>query len=148
MTAAYSTDFGTMYNGLVEQFLASEGPHRAGTVQLIMTSPPFPLNHKKRYGNKTGDEYVSWLSSLGPALADLLAEDGSLVIELGNAWEPGRPVMSVLALRALLALLDEADLNLCEQFIVHNPARLPTPAQWVKTTSSGRATRRTLSRRN
>jgi hypothetical protein len=42
--------------------------------------------------------------------------------------------MSVLALRALLALMDEADLNLCEQFIVHNPARLPTPAQWVNVT--------------
>ena len=26
--------------------------------QLIITSPPFPLNNKKRYGNLNGDEYL------------------------------------------------------------------------------------------
>jgi site-specific DNA-methyltransferase (cytosine-N4-specific) len=39
--------------------------------------------------------------------------------------------MSTLALRALLAFLDRGSLSLCQQFICYNPARLPTPAQWV-----------------
>ena len=52
-------------------------------------------------------------------------------MEVGNAWEPGRPVMSTLALRALLAFLDTGKLLLCQQFIYNNPARLPGPAQWV-----------------
>ena len=70
-----------------------------GKVQLILTSPPFPLNHKKSYGNLTGEEYLKWFQSLAPALAKLLTPDGSIVIEIGNGWEPGRPVQSLLPLK-------------------------------------------------
>jgi site-specific DNA-methyltransferase (cytosine-N4-specific) len=52
-------------------------------------------------------------------------------MEIGNAWEPKRPVMSVLPLQSLLAFLQEGNLNLCQQFVWYNPAKLPTPAQWV-----------------
>jgi hypothetical protein len=121
-----------MYHCNVESFLASDIARAVkDEVQLAFTSPPFPLNRKKRYGNKTGEEYLEWLGELARPLGDLLAEDGSLVVELGNAWEPGEPVMSTLALRALLKLLESGGLHLCQQFVVHNPARLPSPAQWV-----------------
>ena len=102
-----------------------------GRINLLFTSPPFPLNTKKRYGNLTGDEYIKWLSDFAPRFRELLIEDGSLVIELGNAWEPGRPVMSTLALRALLKLQERGEFRLCQEIIWHNPARLPSPAQWV-----------------
>jgi site-specific DNA-methyltransferase (cytosine-N4-specific) len=39
--------------------------------------------------------------------------------------------MSTLPIRALLAFLQAAKLNLCQEFICFNPARLPSPAQWV-----------------
>ena len=39
--------------------------------------------------------------------------------------------MSTLTLRALLSFVEKGDLNLCQQFVCHNPARLPSPAQWV-----------------
>jgi len=121
-----------MYHCSIEDFLASD-PASAirGDVQLAFTSPPFPLNRKKKYGNLRGDEYLEWLGGLAGPLGDLLSEDGSLVVELGNAWEPGEPVMSTLALRALLKLLEAGGFHLCQQFVVHNPARLPSPAQWV-----------------
>lgn len=61
----------------------------------------------------------------------MLAPDGSFVVELGNAWELGEPVMSTLALRAMLALLDAGEFKLCQQFVTYNPARLPSPVQWV-----------------
>ena len=57
--------------------------------------------------------------------------NGSIVMEIGNAWEPKRPVMSVLPLQSLLAFLQHGELNLCQQFVWYNPAKLPTPAQWV-----------------
>jgi hypothetical protein len=60
-----------------------------------------------------------------------LSPDGSIVIEMGNAWEPGKPVMSTLALESLLEFKRAAKLFLCQEFIWYNPARLPTPAQWV-----------------
>jgi DNA modification methylase len=129
---AYRTPLGVMIEGKAEQALTSDFlSGHLGKVQLIFTSPPFPLNKKKRYGNLQGDEYQQWLASMAPLLRNMLAPDGSIVIELGNAWEPGRPVMSTLALRSLLAFQDAAHLSLCQQFVAHNPARLPTPAQWV-----------------
>lgn len=102
-----------------------------GKVDLIFTSPPFPLNRKKAYGNLNGESYLQWLSGLAPRLCELLGPKGSIVIEIGNAWEPRRPVMSTLPLEALLAFKQTANLQLCQQFVAHNPARLPGPAQWV-----------------
>ena len=60
-----------------------------------------------------------------------LKPDGSLVVELGNAWNPGSPTMSTLPMKVLLAFMEAAELHLCQEFICFNPARLPTPAQWV-----------------
>lgn len=121
-----------MYAGSAEDFLSTSiGERHRGKVQLILTSPPFPLNRKKKYGNRTGQEYVDWLASLAPSFCALLKENGSIVLEMGNAWETGEPVMSTLALEALLAFLRLGDLHLCQQFICYNPARLPSPAQWV-----------------
>jgi site-specific DNA-methyltransferase (cytosine-N4-specific) len=121
-----------MYLGKIEAFLASSVARRLrGTVDLIFTSPPFPLKRKKRYGNLDGEEYLRWLSELAPRLRRLLRDDGSLVIEVGNSWEPGSPTMSTLALESLLAFKKAGEFHLCQQFICNNPARLPSPAQWV-----------------
>jgi DNA modification methylase len=131
-SVAYRTERGIMYRGFAEDVLRSVLTKKYRTkVQLILTSPPFPLNRKKKYGNLRGEEYVKWFAGFAPLFKDFLTHDGSIVIEMGNAWEPGEPVMSTLALEALLAFLKTAGLRLCQQFICHNPARLPTPAQWV-----------------
>lgn len=77
-----------MYRGKVEDLIGSSvGTVLRGEVELAFTSPPFPLNRKKRYGNEVGEKYLAWLEGLAAPLGDLLA-DGSLVVELGNAWEP------------------------------------------------------------
>jgi len=102
-----------------------------GKIDLIFTSPPFPLNRKKKYDNKQGDAYVVWLKAFAPLFKRFLSPTGSIVMEVGNSWEPGRPVMSTLALESLLAFLRTGRLHLCQQFVWHNPARLPSPAQWV-----------------
>lgn len=99
--------------------------------QLIITSPPFPLNQKKRYGNLQGDEYLEWFTGLAPIISNLLSDDGSLVIEIGNSWEKGRPVQSLLHLECLLGLVKNSNLRLIQEFISYNPSRLPSPAQWV-----------------
>lgn len=104
-----------------------------GKVNLIVTSPPFPLNNKKQYGNEKGEEYKDWFIKLAPIFSDLLADNGSLVIEIGNAWEPERPVQSLLHLECLLGMVKhpEANLRLIQEFICYNPSKLPSPAQWV-----------------
>lgn len=121
-----------MLHGKIEEALQSEYLKSVkGTVNLIVTSPPFPLVRKKKYGNETGEAYLEWLQDLAAPLVELLADDGSIVIEIGNAWEEGAPIMSTLPLEALLAFKKAANLNLCQHVICHNPARLPSPAAWV-----------------
>jgi DNA modification methylase len=131
-TTGYRTKFGKMLLGTAEQILSSKEASRyKGRVQLIFTSPPFPLNRKKSYGNLQGEAYIQWLEEMAVLLREFLCKDGSIVMEVGNAWVQGAPVMSTLALRSLLAFQEKAQLHLCQQFICHNPARLPGPAQWV-----------------
>ena len=121
-----------MLHGLSDDILKSGALERfEGKVNLVFTSPPFPLNRKKRYGNKTGDEYIEWLSAYGPLLKKMLTSDGSIVMEVGNAWEQGSPVMSTLPIRSLLQFQEDNELFLCQEFVWQNPAKLPSPAQWV-----------------
>jgi len=123
---------GRMFCGDAAKLLAAYPITRQrGKVNLVFTSPPFPLNRKKKYGNLQGEKYVEWLSSFAPLLREYLADDGSIVIELGNGWEKGQPTMSTLPLEALLAFKEKGELHLCQEFIAFNPARLPSPAQWV-----------------
>jgi DNA modification methylase len=129
---AFKTDRGRLYVGDSLKLLQSPAFERLkGKVQLIFTSPPFPLARKKRYGNLVGDDYSRWLAEFAKPLRDLLTPDGSMVIELGNGWVQGSPVMSTASIKALLAFQEAAELHLCQEFICFNPARLPTPAQWV-----------------
>lgn len=106
---------------------------KKGKVNLIITSPPFPLNQKKKYGNLKGEEYKEWFVSLAPLFSELLTDDGSIVIEIGNAWEPGVPIQSTLHLESLLGFLNHPDagLKLCQELVCYNPSKLPSPAQWV-----------------
>jgi site-specific DNA-methyltransferase (cytosine-N4-specific) len=128
----YETDAGQMYCGdTLAFFEAQAGMDLRKSVQLAFTSPPFPLIEKKKYGNLRGEEYIEWFASFAPKLRALLTADGSIVIEIGNAWERGKPVMSTVVLRALLEFLERADLHLCQEFVWYNPARLPSPVQWV-----------------
>jgi len=130
----HKTSLGRYYLGDSKSVLQGElGTELEGRVNLILTSPPFPLNKKKKYGNLSGQQYRAWFASLAPIFSRLLAPDGSIVIELGNSWEPGRPVQSLLHLESLIDFVENptAGLRLCQQFVCYNPARLPSPAQWV-----------------
>src|ERR1035441_9300384 len=78
VVVGYRTSRGTMFKGKIEAFLQSRrASDYAGKVQLIFTSPPFPLNRKKAYGNKQGEEFSNWLAGLAPKLKDLLTPTGS-----------------------------------------------------------------------
>lgn len=134
MKLYYKTELGKLFLGdSLKSLSHSVISKYKGKFNLIITSPPFPLNKKKKYGNETGDAYKEWFKQLTPIFNELLSEDGSLVIEIGNAWEPERPVQSTLHLECLLELTKQknSELRLIQEFICYNPAKLPSPAQWV-----------------
>ena len=129
---AYRTAAGQMFVGKTEEALQQPPlTHWRGKVQLLFTSPPFPLVREKKYGNLQGEAFARWLAGYANLFTDYLTPDGSIVIELGNGWVQGQPTMSTASLKAFLAFQEAADLHLCQEFICYNPARLPTPAEWV-----------------
>ncbi len=128
----YMTKKGICFNSsceyAIEHYLA---PNYNGKIQLVLTSPPFPLKRTKKYGNKNGSDYLDWLCGIGDAILPLLTENGSIVIEIGNAWNPGEPTYSTLPLETLIEFKNRCGLYLCQEFIYFNPARLPGPIEWV-----------------
>lgn len=128
----YNTDNGICINKdceyVIEKYLA---PNYTNSIQLVFTSPPFPLNRAKKYGNLTGNEYKDWLCKVGKQLVPLLTNSGSIVIEIGNAWNPNEPTFSTLPIETLMEFKQKCGLYLCQEFIYYNPSRLPGPIEWV-----------------
>ena len=101
------------------------------SVDLILTSPPFALQRKKSYGNKEQHEYVAWLCEFGDAARRVLKDTGSFVIDLGGSYEKGKPVRSLYNFRVLIEFCDRLGYRFAEDFYWFNPAKLPSPIEWV-----------------
>lgn len=104
---------------------------RPASVDLIVTSPPFGLVRKKSYGNEDADQYVEWFRPFAEGMMRVLKEKGSLVIDIGGAWKRGMPTRSLYHFELLLTLCRDYGFHLCQEHYWWNPAKLPTPAEWV-----------------
>jgi site-specific DNA-methyltransferase (cytosine-N4-specific) len=124
----YQTDFGACYCADTLDFLPTLAD---GSVDLVVTSPPYALHFKKEYGNADQDEYVDWFLPFAREFKRVLKPEGSFVLNVGGAWTPGAPVRSLYHYRLLLALCDDVGFHLCQEFFWYNPAKLPAPAEWV-----------------
>lgn len=128
MKVAYKTQHGSAHIGDSRKLLTEL---EDSSVNLVMTSPPFALQRKKDYGNETQEAYVDWLAEFGALVHQKLRDDGSLVIDIGGAYEKGQPTRSLYPFRVLLKFCDELGFHLAEEFYWHNPAKLPSPIEWV-----------------
>jgi site-specific DNA-methyltransferase (cytosine-N4-specific) len=125
---SFKTSRGAAYCGRAEELLAGLADQ---SVNLIFTSPPYALHFKKNYGNVDQDHYVDWLLGFAPQLRRVLRPDGSLVINIGGSWRPGHPVRALCHFEVLIRLAREHGFHLAQEFFWHNPAKLPSPAEWV-----------------
>lgn len=105
------------------------------SIDLIVTSPPFALIRKKKYGNKSSKEYISWfIDNFAFEFKRILKHSGSLVIDIGGSWIKGSPTRSLYHFELLLQLCNEENgpgFHLAQEFYWYNPAKMPSPAQWV-----------------
>lgn len=124
----YSTKRGEAFLGDSLKFMPLI---KSGSIDLIMTSPPFALTRKKEYGNEDQDRYVDWFMSFAPELNRILKLDGSFILDLCGAYVPGFPVRSVYLFELVVRLVKEAGFHLAQEFYHYNPSRLPAPAEWV-----------------
>jgi DNA modification methylase len=101
------------------------------SINLILTSPPFALARQKEYGNESAEKYIEWFLPFASEFKRVLADNGSFVLDLGGAYLPGNPVRSIYQYELLVRLCKEFGFFLAQEFYHYNPARLPTPAEWV-----------------
>jgi site-specific DNA-methyltransferase (cytosine-N4-specific) len=129
----YSTEQGSAYLGDSIKLLKEI---KSNSINLICTSPPFALLRQKSYGNVSSHEYVEWFIKFAREFKRVLKPDGSMVIDIGGTWIKGEPVRSLYHYELVLQLCKpEAEggcgLHLAQELYWYNPAKLPTPAEWV-----------------
>jgi DNA modification methylase len=123
---AYTTRLGRAYHGdafEILQIIPDE------SVSLVFTSPPFALRRQKAYGNVSAAQYIDWFWPIADQILRVLRKDGSFVMELGGAWNPGSGTRSLFPYELLLRL--GKIFCLAQDFYWFNPSRLPSPAEWV-----------------
>ena len=125
---AYLTDKGAAFCGDSLELLRKLPDE---SVNLVVTSPPFALQRKKEYGNKNQSEYIDWLANFARLIYQKLKSDGSFVLDLGGAYEKGKPVRSLYNFRIPIYFCDEIGFFLAEDFYWFNPSKLPSPIEWV-----------------
>jgi len=126
--AEYQTDQGAMFAGDAAQLL---GKVPDESVAMVLTSPPYALHFKKEYGNVDKDAYVGWFRPFAREIARILKPDGSFVLNIGGSYNKGSPTRSLYHFRLLLMLCDELGFHLAQECFWYNPAKLPSPAEWV-----------------
>jgi DNA modification methylase len=124
----YSTEFGAAYcdDSLV---LIDQIPDES--ISLIMTSPPFALLRKKEYGNEEQGDYVEWLAEFARRALPKLKQDGSLVIDIGGAYQRGVPVRALYPFKVAIHFVEVLGYHLAEDFYWFNSSKLPSPIEWV-----------------
>ena len=124
----YETEMGSAYVGDARDLLERLEDE---TFDLVLTSPPFALQRQKEYGNEDQTTYVDWLLGFCRDVYRVLRPTGSFVLDLGGAYKKGRPVRSLYNYQVLIRLCSELNFHLAEEFFWYNPAKLPSPIEWV-----------------
>ncbi len=129
----YKTDLGTAYLGDSKE-LMKQIPDES--IDLICTSPPFALVRKKEYGNVDATEYIEWFEPFAKEFYRILKPKGSIAIDIGGSWVKGYPVRSLYHFELVVHLCRPQKkgglgFHLAQEIYWYNPAKLPTPAEWV-----------------
>src|SRR5580658_5326266 len=124
----FSSRYGSAYLGDSLELLRALP---SGSVNLVVTSPPYALHFKKAYGNETKDRYIEWFLPFAREIFRVLPDDGSFVLNIGGSYNKGTPTRSLYHFKLLIALVDEIGFHLAQECFWHNPAKMPVPAEWV-----------------
>lgn len=136
----YATQWGQAHVGDSLDLLPLLPPE---SIDLAITSPPFALQRKKEYGNENEDGHVNWLLQFAEPILRVLKPAGSFVLDLGGAYQSGRPVRSLYNFRVMLRLCDEHGFHLAEPCWTSSPVRTPRAAPPRNSVAAGSPSRKT-----
>jgi len=124
----YRTTLGVAYLGDALEVLKKIPD---GSLNAVITSPPYALHFKKEYGNANKADYVAWMLPFAREIYRVLADDGSFVLNIGGSYNQGTPTRSLYHFKLLIELVEEIGFHLAQECFWFNPAKMPTPAEWV-----------------
>jgi site-specific DNA-methyltransferase (cytosine-N4-specific) len=128
LTAYYRTAFGDAYLADALDVLKALPD---GSINLVLTSPPYALHFKKEYGNTEKHGYVEWFLPFAAEIFRVLSADGSFVLNIGGSYNKGRPTRSLYHFKLLIAMVEQIGFHLAQECFWFNPAKMPMPAEWV-----------------
>ncbi|MBZ0247838.1 MAG: site-specific DNA-methyltransferase [Cyclobacteriaceae bacterium] len=124
----YETDYGVAYLADSLKLMRAIPDNH---LNLVLTSPPYALQFQKEYGNVSKVEYVDWFLQFAKEVFRILKDDGSFVVNIGGSYNKGVPTRSLYHYKLLIALVEELNFHLAQEFFWYNPAKMPMPAEWV-----------------
>jgi site-specific DNA-methyltransferase (cytosine-N4-specific) len=127
-TPYYSTELGAAYLADSREVLHAMPE---GSVNAVITSPPYALHFKKEYGNVDKADYVTWFLPFAREIFRVLKDDGSFVLNIGGSYNKGLPTRSIYQYKLLIELVETVGFHLAQEFYWYNPAKMPMPAEWV-----------------
>jgi DNA modification methylase len=99
-----------------------------GSVRLVMTSPPYPVV-KRAYGRYSVPEWLDWMKRLMAIWKELIADDGTIAVNLMDVFERGSPALSPYVERFTLSTIDEVGLHLAGRMPWVSPSKFGN-IQW------------------
>lgn len=104
-------------------------------VELVLTSPPYPLQQPRAYGNPPAHAFADFICAVLEPIVDKLSQSGSVLLNLSNdIFLPGSPGRSTYLERATIAIEDRLGLTLMDRIIWENRSKAPGPLQWASKT--------------
>jgi len=127
---AYSTNLGMAVWSCNRSFFADFNE----PIHLCMTSPPYPLQRQRKYGNVAENEWVDFITESLEPIVKNLASGGSIVLNVGNdIFCHKSPARSLYIERMVLALHDRLGLSLMDRWVWYNNSKPPGPTRWAST---------------
>lgn len=131
VVTVYVTDAGEALWATCESALRVLTPGYA----LALSSPPFPDlgNAKRNYAGQLDERaWHRWMLDVLAQVHGVLADDATLVLELGPRFVKGTPAHhSLYRERLYCALEDDLGFRAAQQFTWVSPTRPPSAAEWV-----------------
>ena len=128
LNPTYSTPYGAAY---VSDAIEVLRHLPSKSINTVITSPPYALHFKKSYGNADKADYISWILPFAKEIFRVLTDDGSFVLNMGGSYNKGTPTRSLYHFKLLIELVEGLNFYLAQECFWFNPAKMPTPAEWV-----------------
>lgn len=120
MLLVFDTALGCALWGHAEELAAHV---EAGSAHLVMTSPLYPVK-RRGYGHMDVPSWLAWMKDLMGLWKSMIAEDGTIAVNLGEVFVPGSPSLSPYMERFTLSAVDELGLSLLGKLYWESPTRL------------------------